>query len=171
MRRPALSLTAALTLAIVAPATASAVDLPRRKSGLWEISTAAQQGQPVSAQMCVDQKTDDLTRQLAGVGVTCSKQSVKRESATRYVIDSVCRFGESTATSRAVFTGSFESRYDVDITAKYVPPMMGISEGRSTINARWLSACKPGQRPGDIILPNGITMNVLQPQGQAPPKR
>jgi len=156
---------AALALATLA---ANAADLPRRKSGLWEIATANQQGQPFAAQMCVDQKTDDLTRQLAGVGVTCSKQNVRRESATRYVIDSVCQFGESTATSRAVFTGSFESKYDVDITAKYVPPMMGISEGRSTINARWISACKPGQRPGDIILPNGMTMNVLQPQGQAP---
>jgi hypothetical protein len=156
---------AALALAALA---ADAADLPRRKSGLWEIATANQQGQPFAAQMCVDQKTDDLTRQLAGVGVTCSKQNVRRESATRYVIDSVCQFGESTATSRAVFTGSFESKYDVDITAKYVPPMMGISEGRSTINARWISACKPGQRPGDIILPNGMTMNVLQPQGQAP---
>ena len=156
---------AALALATLA---ANAADLPRRKSGLWEIATANQQGQPFAAQMCVDQRTDDLTRQLAGVGVTCSKQNVRRESATRYVIDSVCQFGESTATSRAVFTGSFESKYDVDITAKYVPPMMGISEGRSTINARWISACKPGQRPGDIILPNGMTMNVLQPQGQAP---
>ena len=156
---------AALALATLA---ANAADLPRRKSGLWEIATANQQGQPFAAQMCVDQKTDDLTRQLAGVGVTCSKQNVRRESATRYVIDSVCQFGDSTATSRAVFTGSFESKYDVDITAKYVPPMMGISEGRSTINARWISACKPGQRPGDIILPNGMTMNVLQPQGQAP---
>ena len=156
---------AALALATLA---ANAADLPRRKSGLWEIATANQQGQPFAAQMCVDQKTDDLTRQLAGVGVTCSKQNVRRESATRYVIDSVCQFGESTATSRAVFTGSFESKYDVDITAKYVPPMMGMSEGRSTINARWISACKPGQRPGDIILPNGMTMNVLQPQGQAP---
>ena len=168
MRRPALSLMTALTLAIAVPATAIAVDLPRRKSGLWEISTATQQGQPMSAQMCVDQKTDDLTRQLAGIGVTCSKQNVRRESATRYVIDSVCQFGESTATSRAVFTGSFESRYDVDITAKYAPPMMGISEGRSTISARWMSACKPGQRPGDVVLPNGITMYVLQPQGQVP---
>ena len=89
MRRPALSLMTALTLAIAVPATAIAVDLPRRKSGLWEISTATQQGQPMSAQMCVDQKTDDLTRQLAGIGVTCSKQNVRRESATRYVIDSV----------------------------------------------------------------------------------
>ncbi|MCC7060987.1 MAG: hypothetical protein IT508_12225 [Burkholderiaceae bacterium] len=155
----------------VVPVAAGAAELPRRKSGLWEISTVAQQGKPVAAQMCVDRKTDDLTRQLAGAGVTCSKQSVKRESATRYVIDSVCRFGDSTATSRAVFTGSFDERYDVDINAKYVPPMMGIGEGRSRISARWLGPCKAGQRAGDIILPNGITMNVLDPPKPPPSTR
>lgn len=150
-----------VALAVALPATAA--DLPRRKSGLWEISTAAgKDGQMMAAQMCIDQKTDDLSRQLAGVGVSCSKQDVRRESATRYVIDSVCKFGESTATTRAVFTGSFESQYDVDIKARYAPPLMGMSEGQSTIRARWLSACKPGQRPGDLVMPNGTTINVLE---------
>jgi len=160
-----------VTLAALLPVAAGAADLPRRKSGLWEISTAARDGQSMAAQMCVDQKTDDLTRQLASAGVTCSKQNVKRESATRYVIDSVCQFGESTATSRAIFTGSFDSRYDVDISAKYAPPMMGMSEGRSKISARWLSPCKAGQRAGDVILPNGITMNVLDPPKPPPSTR
>ncbi|HVE48603.1 MAG TPA: DUF3617 family protein [Casimicrobiaceae bacterium] len=159
-----------LLFAVAAP-LACAADLPKRKSGLWELSTATQQGQMVAAQMCIDQKSDDLTRQLAGVGVTCSKQNIKRESATRYVIDSVCRFGDSTATSRAIFTGSFESDYSVDISAKYSPPMMGMNEGRSTIKARWLSACKSGQRPGDLVMPNGMTINVFDSKGTAPPKR
>jgi hypothetical protein len=157
------------TLAALPLADAAAADLPRRKSGLWEISTSTSQGQAVAAKMCIDQSTDDLTRQLAGAGVTCSKQDVRREG-NRYTIDSVCKFGESTATSRAVFTGSFDRQYDVDITAKYSPPMMGISEGRSTIRARWLSPCKPGQRPGDIVMPNGMTLNVLD-SPKAPPNR
>jgi hypothetical protein len=162
----ALRRTALFALAAALPALAAAVDLPRRKSGLWEISTAAREGQVVAAQMCVDQKSDDLSRQLAGAGVTCSKQDVRREGS-RYVVDSVCKFGESTATSRAVFTGSFDSRYDVDISAKYAPPMMGISEGRSTIRARWLGPCRAGQRPGDIVMPNGTTINIQG--GSKPP--
>jgi hypothetical protein len=158
----------AVALAALAPALVSGADLPRRKSGLWEMSTAAQQGQTVAATMCVDQKTDDLSRQLAGVGVSCSKQDIRREAANRYVFDSVCRFGESTATSRAVFTGSFDSQYEVDISAKYAPPMMGMSEGRSRIRARWLGPCKAGQRPGDIVMPNGTTINILETQKPAP---
>ena len=159
----------ALAVAAIVPAVAAAVDLPRRKSGLWEISTAAREGQIVAASMCVDQKTDDLSRQLAGVGVQCSRQDVRREGS-RYVFDSVCRFGESTATSRAVFSGSFETQYEVDITAKYAPPLMGMSEGRSTIKARWLGPCKPGQKPGDLVMPNGTTINILGAQKPAPAK-
>jgi Protein of unknown function (DUF3617) len=166
--RAASRLLVVLALAALAPALASAADLPRRKSGLWEMSTAAQQGQTVAATMCVDQKTDDLSRQLAGAGVSCSKQDVRREAANRYVFDSVCKFGESTATSRAVFTGSFDSQYEVDITAKYAPPMMGMNEGRSKIRARWLGPCKAGQRPGDIIMPNGAAINILDSQKPAP---
>jgi hypothetical protein len=163
-----LRLVAIVALATAIPALSA--DLPRRKSGLWEISTATGQGQSVAATMCVDQKADDLSRQLAGAGVTCSKQDVRRESATRYVFDSVCQFGESTATSRAVFTGSFDSQYDVEITAKYAPPMMGMSEGRSTIRSRWLGPCKAGQKPGDLMMPNGTTINVLD-MPKPPPKR
>ena len=167
--RASLRIVAAVALATTA-LPALAADLPRRKSGLWEISTATGQGQSVAATMCVDQKTDDLSRQLAGAGVTCSKQDVRKEGANRYVFDSVCQFGESTATSRAVFTGSFDKQYDVEITAKYSPPMMGMSEGRSTIRSRWLGPCKAGQKPGDLMMPNGTTINVLN-MPSPPPKR
>ena len=29
------------------------------------------------------------------------------------------------------------------------------------IAAKWLGACKPDQRPGDIIMPDGKRMNVI----------
>ena len=29
-----------------------------------------------------------------------------------------------------------------------------------TIEAKWLGACKPDQKPGDIVMPGGIKMNV-----------
>lgn len=153
---------ATATALLLLPALALAAELPKRKSGLWEVSTAAGEGKTVAAQMCVDQKTDDLSRQIAGAGVTCSKQTMRREGQ-RYIHDSVCKFGESTATSRAIFSGSFDSSYEVDVTAKYSPPMMGMSEGRSIIKARWLGPCKPGQKPGDVIMPNGTVINLQNP--------
>ena len=30
----------------------------------------------------------------------------------------------------------------------------------TTIEAKWLGACKPDQKPGDIVMPGGLKMNV-----------
>jgi len=157
-------------LLVAAPVAADAADLPKRKSGLWEISTSQPGGPPGPiAQMCIDEKTDDLTRQLAAGSVTCSKQDIRREG-DRYVAESVCRIGDSTATTRAVFSGKFDSAYQADIEAKYSPPLMGMSEGRSTVGARWLGPCRAGQRPGDITMPNGTVINLYDAPSGAPKK-
>ena len=29
-----------------------------------------------------------------------------------------------------------------------------------TIEAKWLGACKPDQKPGDIVMPGGYKMNI-----------
>jgi hypothetical protein len=160
-----------LALACIAlPLAAGAADLPKRKSGQWEISTRQPGGPPGPvAQMCIDEKTDDLTRQLAAGSISCSKQDLRREG-DRYVSESICRIGDSTATTRAVFSGTFDSAYQADIEAKYSPPLMGMSEGRSTMSARWLGPCRAGQRPGDITMPNGTVINVYDASGGAPKK-
>jgi hypothetical protein len=36
----------------------------------------------------------------------------------------------------------------------------GLAGGTTTIQAKWVGACKPGQRPGDITMSNGQTMNI-----------
>lgn len=159
-----------LLVCMLLPLAADAADLPKRKSGQWEISTAQTGGPPGPvAQMCIDEKSDDLTRQLAAGAVTCSKQEIRREG-NRYVAESVCKIGESTATTRTVISGDFESTYQADIEAKYSPPLMGMSEGRSTVAARWLGPCRAGQRAGDITMPNGTVINVYDAPGGAPKK-
>jgi len=45
------------------------------------------------------------------------------------------------------------------------------TQSQMTITATWLGACAAGQKPGDVMMPNGMTMNVLQMQKLAPPKR
>jgi hypothetical protein len=37
---------------------------------------------------------------------------------------------------------------------------MGRSQSKMVITARNVGPCKPGQRPGDLIMPNGQTMNM-----------
>ena len=134
-------------------------DMPKRKPGLWEIkmtsSGSPAGGGPMVSQHCVDAKTDDLMQQRAqGMGKeACSKNSVRREGG-KVIAESVCKFGETTATTRAVFSGDFSSNYRGDIQSTYSPPMMGMKEAKQTLEAKWLGACKPGQKPGDVIMPS-----------------
>ncbi|HVF65495.1 MAG TPA: DUF3617 family protein [Casimicrobiaceae bacterium] len=167
MRRFLRSAVAFAALACIAPATA--LELPKRKSGLWEIRTTSANEPPgPSAQLCIDEKTDDLARQLAMGALSCSKMDIRQEGE-RYVADSVCRIGDSTATTRVLFSGTFDTGYKADIQARYSPPLMGMSEGRTTVHATWVGPCRAGQRPGDIVMPNGMVINLNDaPSGLIP---
>jgi len=158
-----LALVPVFAAACVLSAQAHAFDFPKRKSGLWEIETssAARQGAPQKAQMCIDQKSADALSEM-GTGMTkkmCSKNDVRREGAA-IVSDSVCTFGSSTITTHSVITGKFDSAYKVDTRSTYDPPLNGMTEGAAVIQARWIGPCKADQKPGDMILPNGMKINV-----------
>lgn len=149
-------LVSVLLVALTVPNLAQA-DMPKRKPGLWEIkmtSDAGRGGGPMVSQQCIDAKTDDLMQQRAqGMGkVECSKNTVRKEGG-KTIAESVCKFGGTTTTTKAVFSGDFSSNYRGDIHSTYSPPMMGMKEVRSTIEAKWLGACKAGQKPGDVIMP------------------
>lgn len=146
-----------------------AIDLPKRKSGLWDIKIGrANSNHPAQTmQMCVDQSTDNMALQMAETfgKQACSKQEIRREG-TRVVGDSVCQIGETTATSHSVFTGAFDQSYRGEIRSKFDPPLMGKSENLTVVEARWTGPCKVGQKPGDMIMPNGMKINIRQMSGQ-----
>jgi hypothetical protein len=145
--------------AVVTPgliATAHAVDVPKRKPGLWEIKmTQTGAGQmPGPIQTCIDEKTDNLMQQQ-GQQMSkemCPKNVVRREG-NRYVIESECKVGDTRTVTKGVFTGDFNSNYRGDLHTTYDPPMMGMKETKTTIEAKWTGPCKAGQKPGDVIMP------------------
>ena len=62
--------------------------------------------------------------------------------------------------SKTVFSGDFTSQYTGETTITYEPAVLGTSEQKMTISARWLGPCEAGQEPGDVILPGGMKMNI-----------
>jgi hypothetical protein len=52
-----------------------------------------------------------------------------------------------------VFSGKFDSAYKGDIKSTYDPPMHGMRESSSTLEAKWLGPCGAGQKAGDIVMP------------------
>ena len=163
---PSLGLAAALLLTAALPAAAE--DAPKRKSGLWEMKTAMEgvPGAMPAMQQCVDEKSDDITREQAEASSRkmCSKNDIKRDGE-RMVMHSVCTMNKVTATTDATFTGRFDSGYKAAIHTTYDPPLMGRKESRMTIEAKWLGPCKPGQKPGDVMI-NGMSFNPAAMKGR-----
>lgn len=162
-----------VTLAHAAPA--HAVDLPTRKAGLWEMTMDFHNTRLPHQTMkqCTDAASDRLMNMnFAGSNEqACSKKDIVK-SGDGFVIDSECTFGAMTTTSHAVVTGSFDSAYAVDVnsTRKGGPPGMPANGGsHMTITAKWIGPCAAGQRPGDVTMANGQTMNVIDLQKGRPP--
>ena len=150
---------------------AAAETPPRRKSGLWEIKTTVSNSpRQFTGQVCVDQNSDDLWTEGGKQNdqMTCSKTSTYKEGSN-WVAESVCQIESSTATTRAVFTGSFDSSYRVESKSTYSPPLMGIKEGTTVMDAKWLGPCKPGQAPGDIVVPEIERMKKMMQGGAGNP--
>lgn len=158
------SLSSLLLLGLAAVSLAGgalAADTPKRKSGLWEINTQME-GMPSmgAIQQCIDQNTDNLMQQSAKKeNPDCSVMDVKPQG-NKFTMHSVCKFESTTATTDAVFTGAFDSAYKGDMKTRYNPPMHGVSESKMSMEAKWLGPCKPGQKPGDVIMPNMKGMNI-----------
>ena len=144
-----------LSLAVLSflAAGAAAQDAPRRKSGLWEISMSSpQMPAPMVSRQCVDEKTDDMSKSASrGGSEKCSKQSVRREGGN-VVFESVCLIDGSTATTRGVFSGDFNSSYKGEMTTRFAPPLHGNAESRMSFQARLTGPCAPGQKPGDVAV-------------------
>jgi hypothetical protein len=155
---------AVLFLALLAPLEADAVELPTRKAGLWEMKVV-RSGSAVpdmTMQHCTDATTDQqMSTSFSPSKDTCSKQDIQK-TATGYVSDSVCGVGGMTITSHAEITGDFNSAYTVKSTSHSERgPSAVPRDSTTTIEAKWLGACKPDQKPGDILMPGGMKMNIL----------
>jgi len=151
-----------VVLLLATPAEAASFDAPKRKSGLWELKMTSGQAKGMPAmQQCVDEKTDDLMQKemSAAQKTQCSKNDMRKEG-DKIVVESVCKMENSTATTRAVFTGRFDSAYKADIKSTFEPPLKGMKESSSVIEAKWLGPCKAGQKPGDMSIPGMPNINM-----------
>ncbi|MEH2506228.1 hypothetical protein V1290_005039 [Bradyrhizobium sp. AZCC 1578] len=165
MRRLLLvSCSAVGVLALLPESGAIAVELPVRKAGLWEMKVVST-GSP-SSEMTMHQCTDETTDKGMSTAMSplakeiCSKQDIQK-TATGYVTDSVCGVAGITVKSRAEITGDFNSAYTVKSTSQSEGGMAGAPrDNSSTIEAKWVGACKADQKPGDIIMPGGMKMNI-----------
>ena len=139
----------------------SGAEFPARKAGLWEITMTG--AHTFTVRQCSDAATDEAMEQtILGVAGDCAKRDVERAGGMITVV-SVCKSARKTMTSHVVITGSLDSEYTMTLTKQST----GRSTGSSmTMSAKWLGPCGAGQKPGDVIMPNGTKFNILDlPKG------
>ena len=152
-------------LGLLFAAQAKAVDAPARKPGLWDVKTAIEgQGRAVTVQQCIDATTDQMLQSSAGPFsvAACPEREVKK-SEDGMTIDSRCSLNGKAANAHAVVTGSFDTTYSMTVTAEggELPPV------KMTMAGKWLGACAAGQQPGDVIMANGVKVNIPELQKRA----
>ena len=157
---------------LLLPAAIQAQDAPKRKPGLWQqtVTHAGGAGMPPqSMSMCTDEKTDNLFAERAGASQKCAQQSVRRQG-NAFVVDAVCKDGATTVRTHGTFTGDFSSRYAGELRTTFEPPMHGMKEMTQKLEARWVGPCKPGQKPGDVVMEGRGGMNMQEMMGADPQK-
>jgi hypothetical protein len=153
-------------LLLAASAQAAEIDVPARKPGLWELKmipeTAGGAAPQIVMQLCIDAASDHalMSAGLSLTGATCTVQ--KSQSGETLQFDAICdRAGRHTVSHTSV-TGDFQSSYEVKAVSD--------SEGGDpalpkhvamTQQAKWLGACPAGLAPGDMLMPGGRKINVL----------
>jgi len=148
--------------------TALAQDFPPRKAGLWQVDMTMAGGQmpPQQMKMCIDATTDAEMHKMgmnASQGM-CTPPTIARSGST-VTVDAACKMGETQTTTHAVTKFTGETAYHTDATTKFNPPMMGQSESVITQDAKWSGPCPSDMQAGDVMLGNGMKMNIKQMLG------
>jgi hypothetical protein len=164
MTRQLVSLWLGASLLAVWGAQAVAVELPLRKAGLWEMKLM-RTGSPLpemTLQHCTDATTDkDMATASSPMSKEiCTKRDIQQTTAG-YVMDSACSVAGVSMTTHSEITGDFSSAYTIKTTTHSDRVVAGLpKDATTTIEAKWLGACKADQKPGDIVMPGGFKLNV-----------
>jgi hypothetical protein len=153
-----------------APGPLSAADIPHRRPGLWTQVTAMD-GPAIGSgmQMCVDADSEArLTTFSQHIpGAQCAPPQLVRNLDGSINVSESCDMGangkvSTTGVIRGDFNTSYTEQMDSQFSGSPVAQMNG--DHKMTITATWTGPCAPGQRGGDIILPNGQVHNLLDDQ-------
>jgi len=169
--------TAAATAGGAAPAAGplSVDQMPHRKPGLWK-QTMVMDGAPSvgAIQLCVDEasetKMNIASQNVAGA--KCDKPQFTRALDGSIAFSNSCDMGaDGKMQTSGTIKGDFNSGYVATIATTTSGAPIAQMNGAHTmvINATWTGPCAPGQTGGDMILPNGMTVNATKAISAAPP--
>ena len=151
--------------------TARKSQLPARKSGLWEVTLRSDTSGPRTGQT-VQQCTSAEAEPVMLMAIVPGQENCREIRATRhakkagYYIRTVCQVHDNRVETRMELTGDLQSAYEGRFSVKF-SRSTAPAQTPTVFEGRWLGACKPGQRSGDMVLPIGVTVNVVDDKKHA----
>jgi len=155
------------TPSVAAPAPAAApASMPARTPGLWEQKVSSR-GMTQVSRICLDKAVEQrftVWGQHAGQGA-CSRTRLAPRAGGGWEFASSCDMGENGRTeTRGQVSGDFAKAYKVSaestIAGARAPQMNGTRA--MTLEASWQGPCPAGMAPGDMLLPGGLKINMMQ---------
>lgn len=151
-------------------ASSTVVEVPKRKPGLWKQTLLVEGVDELqTVQLCLDEASDPKLAWWGQQGFkqACSKNDISRQPDGSWKFSSVCEVGGVKTTNDGAAVGDFNARYqlraDSTTTGSAIPQMNG--SHTITIDAEWLGECPAGMKPGDLDLPGGKRINMLEMSG------
>jgi uncharacterized protein DUF3617 len=138
------AIVAAATLALTSGfALAASHDVPKRKPGLWEMTTVAAGTGMTTVRACIGPDDSLVTPQDSG---DCSEPKVRRVDDNIFV-DVVCNKPYGQQIMSTALTGDFEKRYRATMKITFDPPEGMPNEG-AIIDGRYIGPkCDPATFP------------------------
>lgn len=165
--RPFRAPLAALAAAFAASAFAAPPPpLPPLRPGLWEATTVSPgrpQPRPAVTRMCLDKHTQGhvLAQLTMAMPRMCSRNQLGMRGG-RFVTDSSCTFGSSTIEGKTETTFFRDTAYRMEVVGRVGPTGQLSPMQKAVIDGRYAGSCPKGMKPGDMTLPNGLTLNLVQ---------
>ena len=142
---------------------------PARRPGLWEQRIS--NGEMVQVvRICLDAAVDARLGwwgQQATKGM-CEKNVYTRQTTGDWRFSSVCDMGTGgKVTTSGLATGDFNSRYVIQAESSTVgaevPQMNGLAQ--LNVEAAYQGACPADMRAGDMEMPGGVRVNLMDMSG------
>jgi len=136
----ALGIAGLCSAALQAPA---AEEIPKRKPGLWEITTVAPVTGMTTIKTCVGEDDDIVTPDSGD----CTKPTVTPLNEG-IIVNVVCTSKDGKQTISTTFTGDFQTRYHAILKTTFDPPIGAISHMGVNIDGKYLGPdCPAGGAP------------------------
>jgi len=156
---------------VTSKANPAAVDVPKRKPGLWKQTLLVEGGDALqTSRLCLDEASDPKLAWWSqhGFKQACSKNEIVHQADGSWKFSLVCEGAGMKTTNYGTVVGDFSSRYQLkaESTTTGAPDARMNGSRTVIIDSEWLGECPVGMNPGDMDLPNGHRLNMLEISGQ-----